>query len=513
MIRKSAVGRGPKVDVGHLKEAFYQNAAQKTYNEVPSKDDQGGPALNGPKNTWLWPIPYRGIAGLVASLDFLLITGIGLLSSELYHRFILNSSGVLHRDIAISLFVALIFVGIFRLQKLYSAAHLLLWNVQINHVTWIWCATFFMMSGWLFLWKTGDDVSRGAILSFWGLGFILLLFHRAFWRFYLEQAIKAGSLRGRKIIVVARNSAMESNLKKNLGRHGYDIKSEFIIRGDSSSGEIDIDLANVVSSVRGSQIEEVLLLVKDEDLSELHLIIDRLRILPIPVTWIADGKIAQLVRQPWFELGSGVAVEMQRSPRSRPERIFKRIVDIVGASCGLLVFLPLLLVVAIVIKIDSSGPIFFWQTRRGFNGKPFKILKFRTMKVLEDGDVVKQAKKNDVRVTNVGRWLRKTSIDELPQLYNVVISEMSLVGPRPHAVVHDDSFLETVADYAYRNHVKPGITGWAQVHGFRGETSTLHAIERRVEFDRWYINNWSIWLDFLIMLRTVGGIMHSRNAY
>jgi undecaprenyl-phosphate galactose phosphotransferase/putative colanic acid biosynthesis UDP-glucose lipid carrier transferase len=196
-----------------------------------------------------------------------------------------------------------------------------------------------------------------------------------------------------------------------------------------------------------------------------------------------------------------------------PELMMKRAVDILGASCGLILLAPLLLVAAIAVKLDSRGPVFFLQTRRGFNGQTFKIVKFRSMYVLEDGDEVKQATKHDQRVTRVGAWIRKTSIDEIPQLLNVLRGDMSLVGPRPHAAAHDDQFIEAVDDYAYRNHVKPGITGWAQVHGYRGETPTIEAIKRRVEFDRWYINNWTVWLDITIMLRTLGAVIRGKNVY
>jgi putative colanic acid biosynthesis UDP-glucose lipid carrier transferase len=265
--------------------------------------------------------------------------------------------------------------------------------------------------------------------------------------------------------------------------------------------------------VRGSSIEEVLLVIKENSTENLGKIAERLRILPVPVTWIVQGATAQIVRQPWFELGSAVAVEMQRPPHGLGERALKRIVDVIGATLGLIFLLPLLCVAAVALKIDSSGPIIFWQKRRGFNGKEFRIAKFRSMRVLEDGAEIRQATKADRRITSVGKWLRKTSIDELPQLYNVLKGEMSLVGPRPHAAAHDDAFLATVADYAYRNHVKPGITGWAQVHGYRGETPNLESIQRRVEFDRWYINNWTLWLDVSILIRTIGQVIRGRNAY
>ena len=174
---------------------------------------------------------------------------------------------------------------------------------------------------------------------------------------------------------------------------------------------------------------------------------------------------------------------------------------------------PLLIVTAVAIKLDSPGPILFRQRRCGFNGKLFQILKFRTMTVLEDGETISQASACDQRVTRLGRLLRRTSIDELPQLINVLNGSMSLVGPRPHALAHDNHFNKVVRNYAFRHHVRPGLTGWAQVHGYRGPTPDAADIRTRVEHDLWYINNWSFGLDCLIMFRTAYELMRGHNAY
>jgi undecaprenyl-phosphate galactose phosphotransferase/putative colanic acid biosynthesis UDP-glucose lipid carrier transferase len=163
----------------------------------------------------------------------------------------------------------------------------------------------------------------------------------------------------------------------------------------------------------------------------------------------------------------------------------------------------LLATTALLIKLDSPGPILFSQWRSGFNGRLFRIFKFRSMTVLEDGPVIRQATRDDPRVTRVGRWLRRTNIDELPQLFNVLRGEMSLVGPRPHAAAHDSEYERKIADYAFRFQFKPGITGWAQSNGCRGETRTLDLMSKRVEYDLWYVNNWSVWLDLRILFRTL----------
>ena len=174
---------------------------------------------------------------------------------------------------------------------------------------------------------------------------------------------------------------------------------------------------------------------------------------------------------------------------------------------------PLFFVVGVLIKLESPGPVIFSQQRKGFNGREFTIFKFRSMSVLEDGHVITQARRNDPRLTRVGRILRATSIDELPQLLNVLRGHMSLVGPRPHAVAHDDGYSKVIAKYAFRQHVKPGLTGWAQVNGFRGETARLEQMERRVDCDLWYIKNWSFWLDLKILALTLFELVRGRNAY
>jgi exopolysaccharide biosynthesis polyprenyl glycosylphosphotransferase len=191
------------------------------------------------------------------------------------------------------------------------------------------------------------------------------------------------------------------------------------------------------------------------------------------------------------------------------DRVIKRGFDILTAVAGLIVLSPLFLIVSIAIKLDSRGPLLFRQTRHGFNNERIQVLKFRSMTTLEDGEAFTQAVKNDRRVTRVGRVLRRSNIDELPQLINVLVGNMSIVGPRPHAVAHNDLFRDKIAPFSRRHNVKPGITGWAQVNGFRGGTDTLEKMQRRVDHDLYYIDNWSFLLDMKIIVMT----LFSRNAY
>jgi undecaprenyl-phosphate galactose phosphotransferase/putative colanic acid biosynthesis UDP-glucose lipid carrier transferase len=208
-----------------------------------------------------------------------------------------------------------------------------------------------------------------------------------------------------------------------------------------------------------------------------------------------------------------VAIEIQRAPLSRAERLVKRAMDISLSLVALLFFMPVLVLTAIAIKLDGPGPVIFRQNRKGFNRSQFVMLKFRTMTVQENGPSVAQATREDPRVTPIGRLLRSASIDELPQLVNVLKGDMSLIGPRPHALAHDNYFEKLLSDYAFRHHVKPGLTGWAQCNGARGATPSIEHIAERVKLDLWYVNNWSLWLDLQILVKTFYEVLRKRNAY
>ena len=259
----------------------------------------------------------------------------------------------------------------------------------------------------------------------------------------------------------------------------------------------------IINITRQEQIECAFLLVPWDDRCLIEQLMEQLRVLSMPVYLLPDGNVSHFLGSRIASIGATWTAELKRAPLTSIERAFKRLLDLIAGSVVIVTLAPMMLLVAAVIKMESPGPVFFVQTRNGFNGRPFRMCKFRTMSVLEDGPIIRQATKDDPRVTRFGRLLRRTNIDELPQLFNVIAGDMSLVGPRPHAAAHNSEYERTVANYAYRYHVKPGLTGWAQVHGLRGETQTLDLMAKRVEFDLWYINNWSFWLDLKILLRTL----------
>jgi putative colanic acid biosysnthesis UDP-glucose lipid carrier transferase len=204
---------------------------------------------------------------------------------------------------------------------------------------------------------------------------------------------------------------------------------------------------------------------------------------------------------------------VRETPFNGMNGVLKRGSDIVFATVLLLMIWPVLLALAAGVRLSSPGPALFRQRRYGLYGESIYVYKFRTMRVCEDGHTVTQAQRNDPRVTRFGSFLRRTSLDELPQLFNVLSGTMSLVGPRPHAVSHNEEYRKVIAGYMLRHKVRPGITGWAQVNGYRGETETVEKMQRRVEYDLDYLRNWSLRLDLNILVRTALLVWRDRNAY
>src|ERR1700722_11713103 len=254
--------------------------------------------------------------------------------------------------------------------------------------------------------------------------------------------------------------------------HVYHAVTHFHIPDGEAGAGGDV-IESIISLCRTSDVQEVMLFVDPEHMSNVRGIARRLRVLPLPVTLVPFGTLALLFQRARYDIGDTVAIELQRAALSPTEQAVKRAIDFILSGVGLIVLSPILIAAAIAVRLDSPGPALFRQTRHGFNGRPFRIYKFRTMTVMENGEVVEQAKKSDKRVTRVGWWLRRYSIDELPQLLNVFLGDMSLVGPRPHASAHERHFTSVIEKYAFRHHMKSGITGWAQVHGARGQADSL----------------------------------------
>ncbi len=282
-----------------------------------------------------------------------------------------------------------------------------------------------------------------------------------------------------------------------------------VLREQGIHGEHDLALAT--ASARLLRPDAVFLLLPWTDPGLVTDCVEAFRRLPVVI------HLGPVPLPPGFgavqaDAGPVASLRIEGSPLSRHDALCKRVLDVVASATALVLISPVLVVVAAAIKLDSPGPLLFRQRRYGLNQKPFRILKFRSMSTLEDCAALRQVTANDERVTRVGRVLRRTSIDELPQLINVLKGDMSLVGPRPHALAHDQLFARTYARYARRHTIRPGITGWAQVNGWRGETDMPEKIEGRIAHDLHYVDNWSIWFDISILVRTLLSPSTFRNA-
>ncbi|HEY5505364.1 MAG TPA: undecaprenyl-phosphate glucose phosphotransferase, partial [Sedimentisphaerales bacterium] len=359
----------------------------------------------------------------------------------------------------------------------------------------------------------------GSTLSFLAIGWTGLISYRGLLARYLKRALNDGAFAKHKIILISeRGQQATSRALAELNRCGYLPIETFEltsaeINATGVTTSLNQKIKSVISASKHEPIAFIFLLLKWDRIQLINNLVRMLHALPIPVHLLPDENVEALLSARAGKIGTTTTVELQRAPLTNSEQMFKRICD-VGFSAIMLVLLsPLMLFTALLIKLDSPGPVLFKQKRNGFNGRLFFIYKFRTMRVLEDGDHIRQATRDDPRVTRLGRWLRRTSIDELPQFINVLIGDMAIVGPRPHAVAHNNEYQKVVSNYAFRHHVKPGITGWAQVNGYRGQTQTVEMMAQRVEFDLWYINHWSPWLDLRILLKTLLVVYQQPMAY
>lgn len=462
-----------------------------------------------------WTIPYGWVAPFVMAVDAALIGLSCLTTTVLYHEEALGHGPDLTPYIGLATVTAVLFLTIGKNAGSYEVTELLNLTLQIRRAAARWFAIFLFLTAVAFTMKVGSAFSRGAALSFWIVGLGLLLCSRVFWRFFLADGLAVRAFSSRQVAVLAEDSsASDTGITEALVRHGLQPAQRFSLPKDlENSDERESFTARVTAAIRGSNIEEIVVCANLHQWPYLKQVVGNLRILPLPVSFVPVGYGVDLFQLPFHKIGETVTFEIQSGPRTLTEYAVKRLLDIVVSGLSITALMPLLIMTALAIRLDSPGPIIFRQRRCGFNGRQFNIYKFRTMHVLENGEHVVQATKNDPRITTIGAWLRRTSIDELPQLFNVFRGEMSIVGPRPHALAHDDQFSQVVAKYAYRHHVKPGITGWAQVNGYRGETKTRSDIEHRVELDLYYIDNWTLGLDLRILFRTIIEVVRGENAY
>jgi putative colanic acid biosynthesis UDP-glucose lipid carrier transferase len=482
---------------------------------VDISDGVSARGLAQPHGGRKWPIHYDSVEPLAILTDLATIIFTSVFSGLSYHLKEFGTPGDISTYLGSAILVSALFILLMKIRGMYRPTELLVLRNQIRAVCLAWTGVFLLLAGTVFALKIGNEISRGASMLFAMFGLIALIVHRGVVRDLLTKGLAGRRFAGRNIVLITDHSQMgDASLAQTLTGLGFSVKGNFIFPPPGTDPCYrERVVAKVIEHILGSDVEEIVVGADPNRWSELRALAAELRVLPFPVSFVPLGTASEIFRRPYRELGNAICVELQRGPLTSFEHAAKRCIDVVIAGVALTALLPLLAIVAVAIKLDSPGPILFRQKRCGFNGRCFQIRKFRTMSVLEDGPSIIQAQLADKRMTRVGTWLRRTSIDELPQLLNVLDGSMSLVGPRPHAVAHDNQFDKIVRNYAFRRRVKPGLTGWAQVNGCRGPTPTAASIERRVEYDLWYIDNWSLRLDFTILLQTPMEILRGHNAY
>jgi Undecaprenyl-phosphate glucose phosphotransferase len=454
-------------------------------------------------------LPYHFVEPTVIVGDILIIIATCLIGGLGYNLATAGNVPAMQTYAAIGVLASVNLSAILAARGDYRVISLLNFHRQLRELTIMWSGVLLVLIGVAFALKIAEDFSRGATFTFFVLGLSSLIAWRRFVAQFLKHALSTGAFAPRNVILIGeRDRLAASPTIFEMRRCGYVPSRTFeIAEGEFAAGRISRKLQETINgaieAARAEPVAEILLLIGWQHNWTIESISKLLSVLPIPVYLLPDDNTARFLSSRSINVGATWAAEIQRAPLTKMEQFLKRCFDAVGAAAVLLLLSPLMLMTALLIKLDSPGPVLFLQTRNGFNGRTFRIVKFRTMFVLEDGHEIRQAARADPRVTRIGWWLRRANIDELPQLFNVLQGDMSLVGPRPHAVAHNSEFEKLVANYAFRHHVKPGITGWAQVNGYRGETPTPEIMAKRVEFDIWYINNWSMWTDIRILFRTL----------
>lgn len=416
------------------------------------------------------------------------------------------------------LVVAILFAAVSRLSAGQRAVTLTNSFDRVSDVAWSWTLAFAGLVFILFALKAGSSTSRGAVLSFYLIGLPAVSVWRVFTPIVIAPfARKAGYASHNCILIGDVADPLLERFAVDFQANGHTAPTVLKFRAACLPSlwakelkSLAMRVADTARSLGPGEIYVCAGAIPSDRLSAVGRV---LSIVPRAIFVVPDAQTASLVRCKPACVGPHIALEIRREPLGPAQRAIKRTLDMTGAALALLLAAPLFILIALAIKCSSPGPVFFRQTRNGYRGKPFKIIKFRSMCVLEDGPSIQQARRDDPRVTKVGKFLRKSSLDELPQLINILLGQMSLVGPRPHAQAHDELYASSIENYEVRQHVKPGLTGWAQVNGLRGETATLDAMYRRIEFDLWYAVNASVLLDIEILVRTAIEVCRHRNAY
>lgn len=389
---------------------------------------------------------------------------------------------------------------------------------EVGGVLAVWGGTLVVLVVLGFATKTSSDFSR-VVLTTWTLVVMLGLTGLRLVYRELLRAIRADGHNSRTVAFAGCGNTAQK-MARQIGEQtwmGLRVLGVFDDRSGQRLLTDGLQLGGnfqvLVEQAKAGQIDIVYVTLPMHAERRIIKLIDQLADTTVSVFVVPDIFVFDLFNAQWSSVGGMPVVSLFDSPFYGINGSIKRLEDVVIASLILVLILPVMLLIALSIRFTSSGPVLFKQRRYGLKGEIVEIWKFRSMTVTDDGDHIVQAHKNDARVTRFGAFLRRTSLDELPQFINVLQGHMSIVGPRPHAVAHNEEYRRLIHGYMLRHKVKPGITGWAQVNGWRGETDTLDKMKGRVDCDLAYVRNWSVWFDIKIIFMTVFKGFVGKNVY
>ena len=459
--------------------------------------------------------PYSGALGIAQR-----VLDTALICAALYASTIAFDLGRSPLIAGAGVAAVVVFAILAELTGLYGSWRLRSMDEEFKSAMLIWFGTCAALLVAAFLFKVSATYSRLATLMWFLITPLFLIYSRLAVRLLLRWLRKSGS--NTRAVAIAGVSPVAEAIVRHLGdsaSFGIKLQGIYDDRRSAREGEAETplpragSLQEMVEAARRGSLDYVFIALPMRAEKRIVELTNQLADTTASVYVIPDLFIFDLMRARWTMLGTLPMVSVYESPFDGLNGALKRAEDLVLGSFLLgLAALPML-AIAIAVKVTSKGSVFFKQKRYGLNGRLVEVLKFRTMTSSDDGADVPQARRGDDRVTRLGRFLRSTSLDELPQLFNVLAGQMSLVGPRPHAVAHNEQYRRLVHGYMLRHKIKPGITGWAQVNGWRGETDTVEKMRHRVEHDLEYLSNWSVWLDLKILGATIGAVFSRKNAY
>jgi putative colanic acid biosynthesis UDP-glucose lipid carrier transferase len=426
--------------------------------------------------------------------------------------FVLLRVGTWNKDYTIAALAAFfIYYSCAHFQELYRS-----WRGQpiiheLKAVFWVWLGMVFGLLGTGYLFKVSDVYSR-IVIGAWLLSCLFCLaVIRVGLRFVLRSArVKGFNTRSIALVGSGRSAEMAVRTVESNPWLGIVIVRRFLSNSECCGGD---SLSEFLSEVRTHRYDQIWIAPDAYQAGRYQELVQHLADTTTSLFVIPDLLGFSMHRSDIMEVAGLPMVRLFGSPFGRFNATVKRVEDVFVAFVCLALCLVPMLFIALAVKLSSPGPIFFRQHRYGIDGKHILVWKFRTMTVCQDEGAVPQATRCDPRVTRVGAFLRKTSLDELPQFFNVLRGDMSVVGPRPHAVAHNEEYRKRVFGYMLRHAVKPGITGWAQINGFRGEIESTEMMSKRVDHDIWYIQNWSLRLDLRIILITIFRVLNDPRAY